>query len=93
MAIAAGVLIALYLSLLVGVFVFGSKSHDPQRGQAEGCALIIGGALVLLGAVLAVGVYFEIPLLVRGAFNVAVFPVVLCAITAVRWVALRLFAR
>jgi hypothetical protein len=49
--------------------------HGPQRGQAVGCLTILLFALLGLGAVLAAGVYRDVPLLVRVPFWVAVYPV------------------
>jgi hypothetical protein len=93
MATAAGVLLGVYLLALVGAFVLSPKSHDPQRGQAEGCALIVALGLLGLGALLGAGVALEIEWLVRAVAYVVFFPVVLLAINAARFAWLKLTRR
>jgi hypothetical protein len=93
MATAAGALLGFYLLALAGVWLFAPRSNDPQRGQADGCALLLAGGLVGLAGLLAVGVWADVPVFVRAVFFVAVLPVALCTGAAVRWAGRRLFAR
>jgi hypothetical protein len=75
MAWTAGVLLGAYALFILGVLVSPQRQHDPQRGQALGCLMIVLACLVTLGLVLAAGVYWGIRLLVYVPFCVAVFPV------------------
>ena len=75
MACTAGVLLGAYVLFILGVLITPQRQHDPQRGQAIGCLMIVLACLVTLGLVLAAGVHWDIRLLVYGPFCVAVFPV------------------
>lgn len=93
MAIAAGGLLALYLLVIAYALLAPMKQHDPQRGQAEGCLMIIGGGLLALGAALGIGVAFDLGWLVSGVFWVVAFPVILVAINLVRYLLMKLRPR
>lgn len=85
MAIAAGVLLALYFLVIVGVLLMPSRSHDPQRGQAVGCLMIVAIGLGVLG----IFVWPDQNWLVEAIFRVAAFPVIITAINAVRYLLMK----
>ena len=89
MAVAGGILLGLYLAGIVYALLAPVRQHDPQRGQAVGCLMIVAGGIALLGALLAVGAIFDVAWLVRAIFYVAVFPAVLLTVHAVRYLWLR----
>lgn len=90
MAIAAGVLLAAYFALLVYALLVPSRGHDPQRGQAVGCLMIVAGAIALLGGVLGLAVALDWNWLVDAIFWAAVFPVALAAVNAVRYLLIKI---
>ena len=89
MAVAGGILLGLYLAGIVYALLAPVRQPDPQRGQAVGCLMIVAAGIALLGALLAVGSIFDVAWLVRGIFYVAVFPAVLLAVHALRYLWLR----
>ncbi|MBM3982471.1 MAG: hypothetical protein FJ304_19815 [Planctomycetes bacterium] len=93
MATAAGALLALYLLGIVFALLAPPKQHDPQRGQAVGCLMLVALVLIGLGALLAAGVAFEIEWLTRAVAYVVFFPAVLLAINAARFAWLKLTGR
>lgn len=74
MAIAAGVLLVLYLLGIVYALLAPAKGPDPQRGQAVGCLMIVAIGLVLIGALLGVAVAFEIEWMASAISSVVIFP-------------------
>ncbi|MBA4187999.1 MAG: hypothetical protein C0467_08265 [Planctomycetaceae bacterium] len=74
MAILAGVLLALYLMGIVYALLAPSRGHDPQRGQAVGCLMIVAAGVTLLGAALGIGVAFDLEWLVSVIIAVTVYP-------------------
>lgn len=89
MAIAAGVLLALYFCGIVFAICVPPRQPDPQRGIALGCLSLVAGGIAGLGAVLAAGVYFDLTWCVHIAFDVAIFPAVLLLIALARAVVIR----
>jgi len=86
MAITAGVLLVVYFLFLVHAITAPVKQYDPQRGQAVGCLMIIMIGLALLGVMLAIGVFFDMPFCVRLPFYITVFPLVLLVVNGIRFV-------
>jgi hypothetical protein len=74
MAWTAGVLLAAYALGVLYALNAPARQPDPQRGQAVGCLTIVLLGLLGLGAMLAAGLYWDVGLLVRVPFWVAVFP-------------------
>ena len=76
MAWTAGVLLAAYAVGIVYAMTAPVKQHDPQRGQAVGCLMIVLAGLLALGATLAAGVCWDVATLVWVPFVTTVFPAV-----------------
>ncbi len=93
MAIVAGALLVLYLGGIVFALLAPAKGHDPQRGQAVGCLMIVALGLVGLGVLLGVAVAFEIGWLERAVSYMVIFPAVLLLIHGVRFLWLKLTRR
>lgn len=93
MAIAAGVLLTLYFLVIVGVLLLPPRSHDPQRGQAVGCLMIVAIGIALLGGVLGIAVWLDFHWLIEVIFWVAALPMILLAINAGRYLLLKLRQR
>jgi hypothetical protein len=90
MAIAAGVLLTLYLLAIVGVLLMPSRSHDPQRGQAIGCLMIVAIGIALLGGVLGLAVWLDQNWLVEAIFWMGAFPMIILAVNAARYLLMKL---
>ena len=76
MAWTAGILLAVYALGILAALRAPVKQHDPQRGQAVGCLMIVLVGLLGLGALLAVGVYWDVGWLVGTVFSVTAYPAV-----------------
>jgi hypothetical protein len=68
MAGIAGTLIGLAIVTLAIVLIMPAKQHDPQRGMAVGCLMIVIIFLLIPGGLLLIGVMGPYPQLVRWIF-------------------------
>jgi hypothetical protein len=89
----AGILLAAYAVGILCALTAPVKQHDPQRGQAVGCLMIVLAGLLVLGASLAAGVYWGVAVLVWVPFAVTVFPAVCLVGSAVYHLVSRLRGR
>jgi hypothetical protein len=76
MAWTAGVLLVAYAVGILYALTAPVKQHDPQRGQAVGCLMIVLAGLLTLGVILAAGVYWDVAVMVWVPFVTTVFPAV-----------------
>ena len=79
MATVAGILLGVYVCGIVYALALPAKQHDPQRGQAIGCLMIVVLSLLGVGGLLAVGVAFNVRWLVVAIFWLTVYPAVMLA--------------
>jgi hypothetical protein len=85
MAPIAAALFVAYLLGIVYALIVPPKQHDPQRGMAVGCLMIVAIGIGVLLLLTGLGWYFQLNWLVTMMFYVAVFPAVLLLITGVRY--------
>jgi hypothetical protein len=74
MAITAGILLTLYLVGILFALLAPTRQHDPQRGVAVGCLMIVAGAILVLGLALGLGVFFDWPWMINIIFWITIFP-------------------
>ncbi|HEX8913772.1 MAG TPA: hypothetical protein VF796_15535 [Humisphaera sp.] len=79
MVLTAAILLAAYTVSIVVVLLKPSRQHDPQRGQAVGCLMIVVIGLVALGGVLALAAVYDVRWLVTTIFSITVYPAVMIA--------------
>jgi hypothetical protein len=68
MAGIAGTLIGLAIVTIAGVLIMPQRQHDPQRGQAVGCLMIVIIFLLIPAGLLLIGVMGPYPGLVKAIF-------------------------
>jgi hypothetical protein len=77
MAIAAGILIAVYMLAMAAVVLWPWRRRSPEDGQAIGCIMLAIVALALTGGVLALAAWRDWTWLVRALFYAVVVPAVI----------------
>lgn len=63
------------VTLLMMFALLKKPKHDPQRGQAVGCLMIVLLVMVALGGGLAISIIFEWHGLLKAIFTIVVFPI------------------
>lgn len=76
-SIIAAVGLAVWIIGTIVVLLLPVRQRDPQHGMAVGCLLIFLAAGLVLAAVLAAGVYWDIAWLINILFAVIGFPLAL----------------
>lgn len=90
-AAGAGALVWVVGPLLV--LLFFRRTHDPQRGQAVGCLLIVSATGATLGALRALAAWLDAGWLIRGVGTLLLLPLGLAAVNAAAHPIVRLRAR
>jgi hypothetical protein len=91
MVIVAAVLLCLYFTVIVGVLLSPPRQHDPQRGQAVGCLMILAAGVAVLGVMLGIGAFLDLGLLVGFVVWTTCLPAILIGIHLVRFLLLKLW--
>lgn len=92
-AIIAAVLLGIYVLGIAYALIVPPKHRDPHDGMARGCLMFVVIGLLGLGAMLAIGALNDIAWLVTVPYYIAVFPAILVAIHAVRYVFMKMSGR
>ena len=69
MAGITGGILAVYLGFIAYAILAPRKHRDPHDGMAVGCLTLCAVPAVLVGALVLIGVTFDVPALVRWPFR------------------------
>jgi hypothetical protein len=81
----AGALLGVYFLIALIVLIMPTKQRDPQMGAAQGCLFGLVLMLAVLGALLAIGAYWQLHWLVYPIAVIAIAPPAWLLLVAGPW--------